>query len=1706
MWGEVRVVNSLEEELIIMAEQVQSPTGSEMLMDSDLDTTDPHNRIVLDALIEVALRPAISEEDIFRALAETLSVKGIGFAIALLEEDEGLHLESLYTSDGTSFVFGSPVISGEEDDACGLPLTSDMYEELAGGEAVHFECLKEVIEDEDAVHGNKLREAFGSDPLIALLLELSGGKPQLIIFSGADLCIDWIPEIKRIAEKISFALEIVRLNDDLRTGDTQHEWFFQASEAALMLTDADGVIKEVNQRTLSLLNLTRKELVGEKVSDVIPECEHWLETGWHLASGSSHPPLEVEFRSREGIVRVLYIELYPVALGLEGNLLLRITDLSERWRLEEMVRRLDRLKDSMAEHLSVGMFLQDSNGNLAHVNQAAAEMLGYGVEELLGEHWTVIVPQDQVSIIRKANMRRMSGESDRYEVQLLHKSGKRLDVLVSESPYQENNRYAGTFTFITDLTALRSAEEKVFQQNRELQRALDRLTALNLAASGAIQGVDANAMMQAVGDELMHLGMMCIIATLDTANAEWLVQYATRNLQVTTPSLTVMEAGETMRLPADLNDPWIVLLQSGEALYIENPRETIEGVIPHAAPFEVTICEYETCPRIIAPLSAGERLFGALVVCGAELAMDDIPAITAFSNHLSIALEKARLLDNTLVQEKLGKVLAEIAAVASNETDMSRLLEISGGLICDALDIPACSFSMVDREKDTFTVLLTVFNDSAGGEVSAPLAGSCFDLAKYHEVEDVLDNGDVAWVKEPWLGEPETNKDMDLIFQPPALIVPMAASGDVFGFATFSLTEVGKELGTDEMIFVQTGVEQISVALEKVRLAAEAEVKIQIDQTLAALVEYTLASRDVSEIVDAAMHGVEDLLPCHFICLTSYDYDTETAHILGVIGGDEGLLEDDQVIPLGDWVGDGQSSLDEVVIYQEDRDKEPSTPIVRKLFESGTQSFLSIPLEVQNDVIGALSLGSRQSDAFTTDYVVLAHRFADQLAVALSNAKNYENARRRAKELAALYDLALEISGELEMRPLLRIALHRATQLVDTVMGAVFLVKDATHELTLVEERNLPMPPSEMHLEKGQGLAGKVWEEANPISLEKTQGFGDPRWLESCYSTGAGMGVPLFWDGEVRGVLAVFDPGRLRGFSTEEAKLLERMGAQVSLGIENVEKHDQIKRRVSQLRVVNDCARRLNTILDQEQLYSEIVRRVAHSLNIELVVLLTTENDELVEVASYYLPDDIEGYWESCRLKVGRDGISGLAAELGEPILVTNTAQEPRYIRTLPVEDKVRSAVAVPLKLKGDVMGVLFTGSERLGAFDQTDVDALQALCAHISTSMENAKLYEETVQAQSRLAESETLRSLGLMTSGIAHDFNNLLSVIMARTELALKDIANEHVRSHLEQVIASAQDGGETIRRLQDFARTRKDTSDFIAVDLNEVALEAIELSRPRWKDQAQSTGIDIEIVTELKADKTIMGAAVQLREVLINLIFNAVEAMPEGGVITIRTSASDEGALLIVSDTGTGMEEDVKRQMFVPFFTTKPGGTGLGLSMVYGVIQRHGGAIDIDSHFGGGTTVTIWLPTSAQIEFDEVVVGTSKQQNEIEPVTILIVEDEDAIREGLVESFECSGHRVLTASNGEEGLERFIEEGDLDIVFTDLGMPKLSGWELIEKLRAIDRYMPIVILSGWGDEIDPLKVREYGIAKVIAKPFAVSELHSALYEVLTSGHFSD
>jgi signal transduction histidine kinase/CheY-like chemotaxis protein len=366
-------------------------------------------------------------------------------------------------------------------------------------------------------------------------------------------------------------------------------------------------------------------------------------------------------------------------------------------------------------------------------------------------------------------------------------------------------------------------------------------------------------------------------------------------------------------------------------------------------------------------------------------------------------------------------------------------------------------------------------------------------------------------------------------------------------------------------------------------------------------------------------------------------------------------------------------------------------------------------------------------------------------------------------------------------------------------------------------------------------------------------------------------------------------------------------------------------------------------------------------------------------------------------------------------------------------------------------------------------------------------------------LSRNEKLRALGQMASGIAHDLNQSLMLVASYSELARQALERESLdRQELRELFTTATqaalDGGETVKRLLQFARGGENT-DREPVDLAHVVRDAVNLSAPRWRDAAQADGRPISLSVDIAQEPIIQGSASAIREAVINLLFNAVDALPDGGTINIRLMATQSHAVLDVRDSGVGMSSDVQARVFEPFFTTKgEQGTGLGLAQVFGILQQHRGIAEIDSAPARGTTVRLTFPLPTTLPQD---VNEPRAEMIWQPrrVRLLVVDDEPAMVNAIARMLRPTGHAVRTAASGEEALEYLAEER-FDVIISDLGMGAgMNGWQLAATVRDNWPQVRFILATGWGASISAEEASSHHVAAVLSKPYRLSDLQRVL-----------
>jgi diguanylate cyclase (GGDEF)-like protein/PAS domain S-box-containing protein len=372
--------------------------------------------------------------------------------------------------------------------------------------------------------------------------------------------------------------------------------------------------------------------------------------------------------------------------------------------------------------------------------------------------------------------------------------------------------------------------------------------------------------------------------------------------------------------------------------------------------------------------------------------------------------------------------------------------------------------------------------------------------------------------------------------------------------------------------------------------------------------------------------------------------------------------------------------------------------------------------------------------------------------------------------------------------------------------------------------------------------------------------------------------------------------------------------------------------------------------------------------------------------------------------------------------------------------------------------------------------------------------------QQNKALAQSEKLRALGQMATGIAHDLNQSLMLVASYSDLARQALAADppnlvELEDLLTTTTQAALDGGDTVKRLLLFTRAAPE-HDSQAVDLSKVVRDAAQLTAPRWRDAAQAAGRPISLSLVVEGNPTVQGSWAQLRDLMTNVIFNAVDALPLGGAIGLRVVAEDGQGVIEISDSGVGMSAEVQERVFEPFFTTKgEGGTGMGLAMVFGIVEQHGGHIAVRSAPGEGTTFRITLPLMVASALDEPTTRAPAPLEPQAPLRILAVDDEPMMTRAVVRMLKPSGHVVSVAGSGEEALEKLAEQ-TFDVVVSDMGMGAgMNGWELVDEVKRRWPDVRFMLATGWGAAIDPARARASGVEAVLSKPYHPAELLEVL-----------
>ena len=439
--------------------------------------------------------------------------------------------------------------------------------------------------------------------------------------------------------------------------------------------------------------------------------------------------------------------------------------------------------------------------------------------------------------------------------------------------------------------------------------------------------------------------------------------------------------------------------------------------------------------------------------------------------------------------------------------------------------------------------------------------------------------------------------------------------------------------------------------------------------------------------------------------------------------------------------------------------------------------------------------------------------------------------------------------------------------------------------------------------------------------------------------------------------------------------------------------------------------------------------------------------------------------------------------------------------------ESLRASDGSPLPDQDPIAQVLATG-ERTQAQEfslATAPDAVRAVLVNAGPVLDQAgellgavavfQDVDELRKMQNAVDRSRRLQALGTLAAGVAHDINNILGVILAYAELAQLTASDAKTRSSLDIIVTAATDGADTVRRIQTSSANRLDDDE--VVDVAEVVNGVVVMCRPRWNEQARANGVSYQVECQLDAGLLINGRAAELREAVLNLVLNSLDAMPDGGTLRLSAGGDDDEVVLQVADDGSGMTPAVKEQAFEPYFTTKgTHGTGLGLAVVLGIVQRHGGRVHIDSAVGSGTTFHVHLPRIRRAPTRSL----SARPRPVSGRRVLVVDDNPDICASLQQLLQAHGFAVATAACGADAVS-LLERVPYDLLVTDLRMPDMTGCDLVRRARRLHPAIATIVMTGWSDLVDPPVLEAAGVDRLLSKPFTMPQLLDAIAEAASA-----
>lgn len=566
----------------------------------------------------------------------------------------------------------------------------------------------------------------------------------------------------------------------------------------------------------------------------------------------------------------------------------------------------------------------------------------------------------------------------------------------------------------------------------------------------------------------------------------------------------------------------------------------------------------------------------------------------------------------------------------------------------------------------------------------------------------------------------------------------------------------------------------------------------------------------------------------------------------------------------------------------------------------------------------------------------------------------------------------------------------------------------------------------------------------------------------------------------------------------------------------------KVQAQLARLSLLHQMTRAIGERQDLRSILQVLVRNLEDQLPVDFACVFLLQDGVLeascVGMGNALLPGDA-ALKEGAQVSIDNNGLARCVKGqlVYEPDISDSSYPFPQRM----ARGGLASLVLAPLQAESVVFGVLAVARVASNAFASGECEFLRQLSEHAALAARQAQLYGALQQAyhtlhatQQSVTREERLRALGQMASGIAHDINNAISPVALYTEALLETETGLSAagRNNLQVIARAIDDVAATVARMRELYRRREPQVELGSVSLNVLAQQVADLTRARWSDMPQQRGVVITMKLELAPGlPTIMGADSEIREALTNLVFNAVDAMPEGGTLTLRTRSTGEHVLVDVADSGIGMDEATRRHCLDPFFTTKgERGSGLGLATVNSMAERHSAVVLVESALGVGTTVSLAFPLLQAHPAMPPLETPAASVPIAESMRLLVIDDDPAVLASMRAILQRDGHEVVAADGGAAGIEQFrlaqVASRPFDVVFSDLGMPHVDGRKVAASIKEMSPATPVILVTGWGQRLIPegdIDAKPASVDEVLSKPPRVRELREVLLKVHKVGY---